>query len=140
MPDIGKAIKDEIRRLAKSEAKTATDPLKKQIAGLREDVWKLKQENGTLKKEVTVLSKAAGTIPRRGGAGRPRVTARTIKSQRKGLGLSQGAFAQLLGVSMSSVVNWEAGRNKPRQEQIEKILDARGLGRREAKKKLGKKG
>jgi len=36
-------------------------------------------------------------------------------------------------------VNWEAGRSRPRQGMIEKILATRRLGRRDVKRLLGKK-
>lgn len=42
------------------------------------------------------------------------INAGTIKGLRQSLGLSQEAFAQHLGVSVSSVRDWEQGRRSPR--------------------------
>jgi putative transcriptional regulator len=41
-------------------------------------------------------------------------TADQIREFRRSLGMSQEAFAQHLGVSISSVRDWEQGRRKPR--------------------------
>ena len=42
------------------------------------------------------------------------ITAESIRGLRHDLGLSQEAFAQHLGVSVSSVRDWEQNRRKPR--------------------------
>ena len=44
-----------------------------------------------------------------------------VKSVRSGLGLSQKAFAELLGVSGASVGFYENGKNAPRDKVLEKI-------------------
>lgn len=44
----------------------------------------------------------------------PEITAQTIRELRQSLDLTQEAFAQHLGVSVSSVRDWEQGRRKPR--------------------------
>lgn len=62
-----------------------------------------------------------------------RLSPRLVKSLRTKLGLPQGKFASLLGVSLGSVVNWELGKMKPRPDMRTKILSYRGLGRREVK-------
>ena len=42
------------------------------------------------------------------------ITAESIRSLRQSLGMSQEAFAQHLGVSISSVRDWEQHRRRPR--------------------------
>lgn len=42
------------------------------------------------------------------------ITAEQIRELRSSLGMSQEAFAQHLGVSISSVRDWEQKRRKPR--------------------------
>ncbi len=42
------------------------------------------------------------------------ITAEEIRSLRQALGMSQEAFAQHLGVSVSSVRDWEQKRRRPR--------------------------
>ena len=75
MPDIGKAFKDEIRRLAKSEAKSATDPLKKSITELRASTWKLKRQTDKLAKQLSALQPARSALP--ATTGKTRYSART---------------------------------------------------------------
>ncbi len=42
------------------------------------------------------------------------ITAESIRGLRQSLGMSQEAFAQHLGVSISSVRDWEQRRRRPR--------------------------
>jgi DNA-binding transcriptional regulator YiaG len=65
-----------------------------------------------------------------------RYSAKSLASQRRRLGLSAAALAKLLGVSALSVYKWESGNTRPRQKQIEAIAALRGMGRREAQKRL----
>ena len=44
-----------------------------------------------------------------------------IKKLRRGLKLTQEAFARLLGVSIRSVAGWEGGRSKPRGLSIRRL-------------------
>jgi DNA-binding transcriptional regulator YiaG len=43
----------------------------------------------------------------------------------------------LLGVSAQTVYNWEAGKARPRQQQLAAIAAVRKLGKRDVKAKLG---
>ena len=47
-------------------------------------------------------------------ARRFRIEAANVKQIRQQLGLSQREFAQLLGVSVATVQNWEQNRRRPR--------------------------
>ena len=49
-----------------------------------------------------------------------------IRAIRKQLGLTQQCFAHTLGVSMSTVANWEAGRSKPSSLALRQINDLLG--------------
>ena len=51
-----------------------------------------------------------------------------IRAIRKQLGLTQQGLAHTLGVSMSTVANWEAGRSKPSQLALRQINDLLGKG------------
>lgn len=46
----------------------------------------------------------------------------TIKDLRMKLGLNEKQMADLLGVTFGSIFNWEAGRNKPSEENLKKII------------------
>ena len=60
-----------------------------------------------------------------------------VFAERERLGLSAKRYADLLGVSMLSVYNWEKGRAFPREAQIERWKEIKGISKREAHKRLG---
>jgi len=51
----------------------------------------------------------------------PKFDASDLRSTREGRGLSRGALASRLGVSTSSLFNWEVGKSAPRGRNLEKI-------------------
>jgi DNA-binding transcriptional regulator YiaG len=69
-------------------------------------------------------------------ATRIRFTAKGLRAQRAGLGLSADEFGKLLGVSAQSVYNWELEKARPRAEQVGRIAALRGIGKREAAERL----
>ena len=60
-----------------------------------------------------------------------------LKTHRKKLGLAAKDYGKLLGVSSLTIYNWEAGKSKPRRSQLPRIVAVRGIGKREALKRLG---
>ena len=73
-----------------------------------------------------------------GLVGRLRISGKGVRSLRQKLGLSQEAFAKLVGVSPNCVYQWESkpGMLRLRANTRAAVLAARGLGAREAKAKL----
>ena len=137
MGAIDSAVKSEIVRLAKKEARKLAVPI-------REEIKRLKKRNLELRSAIAAVdSRAANlhainclqeaTSKAASGQVAGRLSPRLIKNLRVKLGLSQGKFSKLLGVSIGSVVNWEAGKMKPRPGMRAKILTFRGMGRREVK-------
>ena len=53
--------------------------------------------------------------------------------------ISPGAadYAELVGVSGLTIYNWEHGRTKPRAQQLGQWAKVRGIGKREAWRRLG---
>ena len=51
-----------------------------------------------------------------------------IRRIRHKLGWSQERLAQFLGVSWVSVNRWEAGKNEPKPETIDKLLELARMG------------
>jgi DNA-binding transcriptional regulator YiaG len=49
------------------------------------------------------------------------ITNKDIKKIRKGLRLTQAAFAEILGVDCSAITHWESGRTYPRRKSLEGI-------------------
>ncbi len=141
MPNIAAVIKSEIARLSKKEAKSATTQLKKASVQYRGDIAKLKRLLGQQEKEITLLKKQ---IQQQQGQPQPtedelegvRFSARSVKAQRQRLGLSAANYGKLVGVSGITIYNWEHGSTTPRQAQLAALVAVRGIGKREALKKL----
>ena len=144
MSNIAKALKAEISRIGRKEAKSAISPiarsniaLKKFVADLRGRVTALEKEN---KRLVAATKKVEAAIPPKPAAetSKARITSTTIRSLRNRLGLSQVGFAKLVGVTPYSVHLWENkdGPLSLRDKTKAAILSVRGLGAKEAKEKL----
>ena len=143
MPNIARVMNDEIRRLAKKEAKAL-------VVGIKKDTVRLKKDNADLKKRVAQLEKDNRRLYRLADkvasqapspeAPKRRLSSRNIKVLRKKLRLSQSQFAKLVGVSDQSVYNWEAkgGVLKFNAGTLEKIVAVRSMGVRAAKERLAK--
>ena len=140
MPDIATVLKAEIRRLAKSEIRSATGPLKKQVAGLRTSIRKAKDDSQQLKHKVTALQRATGdTDPAPPpDMGRSWITSRTVRALRKRLGLTQVQMGKVLGVSGLTIYNWEKGVTKPRASLAAKIVASKKLGKKDVKDMLAR--
>ncbi len=144
MSNIMSALKSEITRLARKEAKQVVSPVKKAsanyrglIASLRKQVAALQSEVAALKKAVPAPDKAiqAKAAP----AGRFWISGKGVKTLRKRLGLTQAQFGKLVGVSSQSVVNWEGAQGKVnlRKAAAGKLQGLRGVGKRQAAEMLG---
>ncbi|NLO92242.1 MAG: helix-turn-helix domain-containing protein [Elusimicrobia bacterium] len=142
MPDIGKLLKEEIKRLALRSARPLHRNLKKDVAQLKHAVAALKKENARLAKTCAAL---AGNM--RGTLARPaalpekkleqlRIGPKLILAQRKRLDLSRADFAKLLGVSAGAVVSWESGKVRPRENVKGALAAIRGMGKRQARQRL----
>ena len=144
MPNIAKVLKEEIARIARHEAKVATAPIRKPTVRLRKDVASLKARLAALEKAYAgiqaLMSKCqAGqpeAAPEQGEKGW--ISGKGVKSLRKKLGLSQGDFAKLVGVSSQAVYMWESksGMLKLRQATKAAVFAVRGIGAREARQRL----
>ncbi len=51
----------------------------------------------------------------------------TLKAARVNVGLTQEAVAKKLGISISTVKNWEKGKTFPKQPQIERLCEIFGV-------------
>lgn len=146
MPTIAKLMNDEIRRLARSEARAL-------VAGIKRDTVKLKKDNAALKKRMAERERENRRLLQAEEKRRKRIAqappeeikkvrffSKGVLSLRKKLGLSQEQFAKLVGISSVSVYNWESkgGALKLRPATAAKLLAVRGMGAREAKDRLSK--
>jgi DNA-binding transcriptional regulator YiaG len=139
MPNIAATIKAEITRLSKKEAKSATSQLKRASVQYRSDIAKLKRLLGQQEKEIKLLKKQAqqGQVqPSEDELEGVRFSARSVKAQRQRLGLSASTYGKLVGVSGLTIYAWEQGKSHPRKAQLTALIAVRGIGKREALRKL----
>lgn len=141
MPNIAAVLKEEIRRLARSEVKQQVGKTRKAAVQYRRDIAKLKRQLGEQEKLIRGLQREVQQ-PRDGSPAEEnsfdgvRFSARSVKAQRQRLGLSAADYGRLAGVSTLTIYNWEHGKSRPRQAQLTALIALRGLGKREALKKL----
>lgn len=136
MPNIATVLKAEIARLAKKEARSAADPLKRAVTQHRSDLAKLKRQVADLERELKRLRKAPGRPaaegqPAEAEGGPIRFSAKGLAAQRKRLGLSAADCGLLLNASGQSVYNWESGSARPRAKHLAAIAAMRKLGKRQ---------
>lgn len=141
MPNLSTILKGEITRLARKEIKAAIDPLRKASAGHRKEIGELKRLVASLQRELKVASRPsqARAEPSEGSSSSTRFSVKGLKSLRAKLGLSAADFGQLVGASGQSIYNWEAGKAVPRASQQASLSTIRGIGKREAAKRLAAK-
>ena len=155
MANLANALKEEIARIARKEirqqtagaAKAATEhqravaALKRQVQDLERTVSALRGQETSKPAEPkeTKASKKAGKSAAAASAPRkPRVrfSGKALKTHRERLGLSADNYGKLIGVSGLSVYNWEQGKARPRESSIATLMQIRGIGKREAGKRL----
>ncbi len=143
MPNIATVLKEEIRRLARKEAKAQVAELKKASARHRKDIAALKRQLAAQQRANAKLAKAVSSGRAAPAASDPtpsrRFSATRLASHRAKLGISAADYARLVGVSHLTIYNWEKGQNKPRAAQLEALAGVRGLGKREAIARIGGK-
>jgi DNA-binding transcriptional regulator YiaG len=140
VPNIATVLKDEIARLARKEVKVGTGALRKANSQYRRDIAKLKRQVDDLTKQVAYLERREKqrvnrAAPEELAEGR-RFSARGLKVHRAKLGLSAADYAALVGVSAQTIYSWEHGQSKPRDAQLAALVSVRGLGKRDAQKRL----
>ena len=144
MANIMSALKSEISRLARKEAKLVVAPVKKAsanyrslIAGLRKQIVILQNEVAALKRTAPKAEKALAATQE--PQGRFWITGKGVRALRKRLGLTQAQFGKLAGVSVPTIVNWEKykGKVNPRKAATGKLQAIRDMGRKQAAEILG---
>jgi len=138
MPNIASVLKDEIRRLARKEAKAFANASKRVVAKYRKDIAILKRQVREQQKKLSsIVSASVETLPaEEDPLADVRFSARSVAAQRKRLGLSAADYGRLVGVSGLTIYNWEHGKARPRMAQLAALVAMRGIGKREAIMKL----
>ncbi len=137
-------LKTEIARISRKEMKPviqeisrSNKSLRKTVSELKNRVTHLERENKRLK--ALQAKQQAATPPIKAEDGkRARLTSKGVRSLRKRTGLSLVDFAKLCGTSPQTVFLWERkdGALKLRDKTRAALLSIRGLGAREAKRRL----
>ncbi len=141
MPNLQSVLREEIRRLARKEVRSEIEATRKAVAQQRREIAELKRRAKALEKTVSYLeSRETKRLKARPSKDEPpkgtRFSVRSLKAQRRKSGLSQEAYASLAGVSKLTIYNWESGRTKPGAKHLAKLVTIRGIGKREAQKRL----
>jgi DNA-binding transcriptional regulator YiaG len=140
MPNIGALLREEIVRLSRRASRAQLDALKKTSAEQRRHIATLRRELAQLARQVSALARSSArseastrtTAP----VTRVRFVAKGLRSHRERLALSQADFAKLVGVSAQSIYQWERGATRPRPPQLGALAALRGIGKREAHRRL----
>jgi len=141
MPSFNTMFKAEVARLARKEVRAATEQLRKAATHHRRDIADLKRHVRDLERKVAFLgrqeTKRIGDAPAAAGTERKiRFSPRAVSSHRAKLGLSAANYGRLVGVSGLTIYNWEGGKSNPRAKQLQGWAAIRGLGKREAQRRL----
>ena len=142
MPNFAVALKQEICRLARREIKAQVAPTRLAIAQYRREIASLKRQFREQQRKMASLETRKGDDPvvdegEEGPLAGLRFSSRSVRAQRRRLGLSAEDYGRLIGVSSLTVYNWEHGRTRPRAAQFTALASIRGIGKRQAVEKLG---
>ncbi len=141
MPNIAAVLKEEIRRLAKKEVRAHTTATKHAVAQYRRDIAKLKRLVREQQARMAFFAKQLPSCRDQPQAAEEplaglRYSARSVRAQRGRLGFSAEDYGKLVGVSGLTIYNWEHGKARPRKAQLAALVAVRGIGKREALKRL----
>jgi DNA-binding transcriptional regulator YiaG len=140
MPNIATVLKEEIVRLARKEARTQTNALRRASAQYRKDIAEMKRRLSDLQRKVTPLErqvlKNAPSPTTSAESDRVRFTARGLRSLRRRLGLSAPEYGKLIGVTGQTIRSWERETSSPRKRQLAQIASIRQLGMKAARARL----
>ena len=140
MPNVATVLRDEIIRLARKEIRQQVGPIKKTNAEMRRKVSALKNEVSDLQRKVRFLEnredKRQGDVPKKASKKAVRFSPKWVKADRQRLGLSAKDYGALVGVSGLTIYSWESGKSRPRDERLVAWAEVRGMGKREALRRL----
>lgn len=141
MPNLQAVLREEIRRLARREIRSEMETTKKAVAQYRRDIAQLKRDNAALERRVHYLESREKERLKAGSPAKEppkgtRFSPTALRRRRERLGLSREDFAQLAGVSASTIYNWEQGATKPAGKRLATLVSLRDLGKREAQSRL----
>ena len=140
LPNIASVLKEEIARLVRRELRGETESLRKASSRYRADIAALNRRIECQEKQISrlerMLSKKAEPVIDGESETKLRFKPQGVRAQRTRLGLSAPEMGTLVGVSAQTIYNWEAGKSRPRAEQLAIIAAVRKMGKREVRARL----
>ena len=143
MPNISQIFKSEISRVARKEVRQEIEGLRKASTHHRSVIAGLRREVAELQKRLQRLTRTSGKSPSQQVQEEDaaqhvarRFSPTRLASHRAKLGLSAALYGQLVGVSGQTIFHWEQGKARPRAAQLEALAAIRGIGKRDAEKRL----
>jgi len=141
MPDIATVLRNEISRLARKEVRQHVEPLRKSVTAMRRKLSGAQREIDDLQNKVKALEEQAARQLTAPPGSPPKETIRFspkwVAADRKRLGLSADDYGRLIGVSGQTIRGWESGKTRPQPERLTAWAALRGIGKREARRRLG---
>jgi len=116
VPNVLKALRAEIRQVARNESKRESQPLRDQLRGIHRSLTVIERRLKALRGGRAGAAAAAEAAA--GDGRRARFAPALMKEHRAKVGLSRRAYALLLGVSSLTIYFWETGRTKPRRAAV----------------------
>ena len=151
MPNLGNVLKEEIARLARKEIRAQVGKTQKQVAEQRREIAELKRVNTELNRRLNFLEKQEKqrleqpaepkviiqtADGKEEAASTARFSPKWLSKHRAKLGLSAADYAKLVGCAPLSIYKWEKGESTPRAKQREALAAIRGIGKREAQRRI----
>lgn len=137
MANIAVALRTEIARLARREARELVEPTRKAASAARRDIAALKRRLEVLERALSAARKQNGRLKETSDGGvSMRFRAQGVKAHRQRLSLSAEDFGRLLGVSSQTIYNWEQGKGRPSKAKLADLSKVRALGKRAVVAKL----
>jgi DNA-binding transcriptional regulator YiaG len=140
MANLSSVLNEQIRRLARREIKGQTRTTRRLTAQYRRDIAALKRIVHDLAARTAFLEqqekRRTSDLPVATESEKFRFRADGMRSHRGRLGLSAKDYGRLVGVSGLTIYHWENGKARPRRQQLAKLAAVRGIGKREAFKRL----
>lgn len=142
MPNIASLLKDEISRLARKEIRTQVTTTKQAVSRYRREIASLKRQLMAQSRKLAKLERSQGKGGKivaeasDDGLDNVRFSAKSVRSQRRRLGLSAENYGKLVGVSGLTIYYWEQGKTRPRKSQLASLAAVRGIGKKQALARL----
>ncbi len=142
MQNFATVLKEEIRRLARKEIRAQVSAMKRAVGQYRHDIARIKRQLAACQRQLARVSTGGKRAEKESASAdarlqpRNRFSSRSVRAQRRRLGLSAAEFGRLIGVSGQTIYQWEQGKSRPRKSQFAALIALRSTRRRDALARL----